>query len=251
MSEVESSDAVSTLDPSEDFQQEPLEVEASKETPWTHAHERLIQKWGEHASVYRLLHARSHERYRKFSTVTAIPCIVISTIVGTLSIGSQSLFREDQQTEAAVAVGILSLISSVMGTLSSYLKFAERSEGHKNSEVQYSKLSRHIASELAMARDQRTAVQTFLKMCRRETDALLETSPLIDLSIINEYKQSVGKKIMDKVSHPELVIGPQSIRVYSAEEEEDDLSRAPSTNPTATPTPAPATPLAMPNLSQV
>ena len=227
---------MSTGIPEQDFQEGALEQSTEKETPWTGAHERLVKNWGEHASVYRLLHARSHERYRKFSIITAIPCIVISTLVGTMSIGSQSLFREDQQTEAAVAVGILSLISSVLGTLSSYLKFAERSEGHKNSEVQYSKLSRHIASELAMARDQRTPVQTFLKMCRRDTDALLETSPLIDQSIITKYKQSVGKKIMDKVSHPELVIGPQSIRVYSEEEEDRPPSTAPSSaDPPATP----------------
>lgn len=235
-----SDDSVSTGIPEQDFQEGELEQSTEKETPWTGAHERLVKNWGEHASVYRLLHARSHERYRKFSTATAVPIIVLSTVVGTLSIGSQSLFKEDHQTEAGVAVGILSLISSVLGTLSSYLKFAERSEGHKNAEVQYSKLSRHIAAELAMARDQRTSVQAFLKMCRRDTDALLETSPLIDQSIILEYKRSVGKRIMEKVSHPELIIGPQSIRVYC--EEEDD--RAPSTAPSSADPPAtPSLPL--------
>ena len=250
-------DSQSTCDPHEDFK--PSELEKTTETedvPWSTAHEVLLKRWGEHAAVYRLLHSRSHEKYKKYSTFTQIPIIVLSTVVGTLSIGSQSLFPPDKLTEANVAVGILSLISSVLGTLSSYLRLAERSEGHRQSEIQYSKLSRHIAAELAMSRENRLPCRSFLKTCRRDFDQLLESAPLIDSGILMQYKRSVGKKALTEVHQPELVVGPRPIEVYVQSVEDRDPNDR-SGRASAAESPVPPDPesrpviLPLPNLSVV
>lgn len=54
--------------------------------------EELIASEAEKALVLRWLHDRAEKRYSHFNTYIAIPVICISTLAGTASIGSQSLF---------------------------------------------------------------------------------------------------------------------------------------------------------------
>ena len=67
-------------------------------------------------------------------------------------------------------------------------------EGHRVSEVSWSKFSREISVELALEPDMRKPAFDFLTVCRAEFDRLIEQSPTIDDSIIAQYNAKFMKK---------------------------------------------------------
>jgi hypothetical protein len=100
-----------------------------------------------------------------------------------------------------------------MGTLLAFLKYAEIYEGHRISALAWSKLSRTIEIELALHDKKRKPCKEFLKVMRSEYDNLLESSPNIDLDII----QMFNKKFKDSypnVRKPVICNGLREIKPF-------------------------------------
>ena len=72
------------------------------------------------------------------------------------------------------------IIDLVVGTLMSFLKYAEVYEAHRIAAVAWSSLGRNIEIELALKEERRKNCRDFLKVSRAEYDRLLESSPGID-----------------------------------------------------------------------
>ena len=86
-------------------------------------------------------------------------------------------------------------------------------EGHRISAVAWSKLGRAIEIELSLHDQKRKNCRDFLKVCRAEYDNLLESSPNIDLDIINMF----NKKFEDKypnVRKPIICNGLKEIKPF-------------------------------------
>ena len=113
-----------------------------------------------------------------------------------------------------------------MGTLLAFLKYAEIYEGHRISALAWSKLSRNIEIELALHDAKRKPCKEFLKVMRSEYDNLLESSPNIDLDIINMF----NKKFKDdypNVRKPVICNGLREIKPFYAEEVKSKPEPAP------------------------
>jgi hypothetical protein len=181
---------------------------------WHSQLERVISDEGERCLCFSWLHGKSQKLFSKLNTMITLPVIVMSTIAGSASIGSQSLFTDS--TIAGLSIGLVSLSVGVLNTVSSYFGWAKRSEAHRIAGITYEKVYRFILIELAMPRSERMAARDMLKVVRDQCDRLQETSPQIPDQIIAEFKHKFGESTPD-VKKPEITNGLDPIFIYSPE----------------------------------
>lgn len=181
--------------------------------------ENLIAAEAEKSLVLRWLHDQSEKRYAQYNTYIAIPVIVISTLAGTASIGQTTLFGKSES--APIAIGMLSLVVSVLNVISNFFGWAKRSEGHRISGINYGKLHRWIAIELALPRDQRVPAKHFLKEIRSQVDRLNETSPPIPQAVVDKFQKNMRNNLKNNISVPEICNDIQNVEIYRGTNRDD------------------------------
>jgi len=185
--------------------------EAIEGIRWNSQIERIIAEEGERALCYSWLHSKSEKLYSSYNNYITLPTIVLSTIAGTASIGSQTLFNNP--SASSIGVGAISLAVGILNTISTHFSWAKRSESHRISALNYSKIHRFIVIELSLPRDERMVAHDMLKVVREQLDRLQETSKQIPDNIITEFKNKFGSTTPD-VSKPEITNGLDAIEVY-------------------------------------
>jgi hypothetical protein len=185
----------------------------TKNVSWSDDLELYFKQTGERANALSVIHKRAEALYSYRRTYIDMPVIIISSLVGFLSVGSTSMFA-GQEMESSVALGILSLFVSVLNTTGSYFGWAKRTEGHRISAIQYGKLFRFLSIELSLPREERLSPHDLLKMTKENYDRLQEISPLVPPELIKEFTNKF-KKYEDKIALPDELNGLSSIRVHT------------------------------------
>ena len=97
------------------------------------------------------------------------------------------------------------------------------------------KLSRNIEIELSLHEKKRKPCRDFLKVCRAEYDNLMESSPSIDLDVIQLFNKKFENKYPN-IRKPIIVNGLREIKPYNSGLVEDkyeimDNNREPQPEP--------------------
>jgi len=179
---------------------------------WNSQIEGILSQEGERSLCYSWLHAKSENFYSKLNTYLSLPVIMLSTIAGAGSIGTQSLFNGS--TTANIVIGCISLSVATLNTIGSYFSWSKRSESHRIAATTYKKIYRFILIELALPRHERIIAKDMLKIVREQCDRLQETSPQIPDGVISEFKIKFSDSTPD-VAKPEITNGLHAIMVYS------------------------------------
>ena len=187
--------------------------EESGDVNWNSQLERIISDEGERCLCYSWLHARAEKRFSSLNNYISIPVIVMSTVAGSASIGSQSLFNGSPA--GSICIGLISLSVGVMNTVSSFFSWAKRTESHRIAAITYQKVYRFILIELALPRKERMAARDMLKIVRDQCDRLQEMSPQIPDSVIQEFKDKFGTTTPD-LKKPEITNGLDPILIYNS-----------------------------------
>jgi hypothetical protein len=185
-------------------------MEQTEEIHWNQQLEEILTQEGERALCYSWLHNKSQAMVSKYDTNIALPVIVLSTLAGTGSIASQSLFGDSQA--AGLVIGLISISVGIMNTVSNYFGFAKRSESHKISSMTYAKIHKFIVIELSLPRKERMKAKDMLKIIREQLERLAETSPQIPEAIIAVFNEKFHDQ--KNVSKPEITNGLDPIHVY-------------------------------------
>lgn len=191
---------------------------------WSDEIEELLSEWAEIGLCYSWLHSYSERKYKKKYHNISIPIIVISTLTGTANFGMDSYIPEKSKSTATAIVGGFNIACGILGTLLSFLKYAEIYENHRISCVSWSKFARNIQIELALKDSKRKNCRDFLKVSRAEYDRLLESSPNIDRDIINVFNKKFGADY-PKVRKPIICNGLKEVIIYKSDDEEEDVSK--------------------------
>ena len=188
---------------------------------WSDEIEELLSEWGEVSMCYAYLHNYSTRKYKKKYQHLQIPIIVLSTLTGVGNFAVDSYIPKDYQHGFTAVVGGFNIFCGILGTLGSFLKYAETFEGHRISALAWSKLGRAIEIELSLQDVKRKPCRDFLKVCRAEYDNLLETAPNIDLDIITMFNKKFENKYPN-VRKPIICNGLKEIKPYKQDKVEDD-----------------------------
>ena len=160
-----------------------------KKIHWSEENETILVEWCDIAQCYKWLYTRSHTKFASMHAWFTIPTIIFSTVSGTASFAQASLPQE-YQNYATLAIGSINIFIGIFATVQQYLKISELNESHRVSAISWDKFARNIRIELAKTPDERSDAGSFIKICRQEFDRLMETSPAIPDSIVNEF---IGK----------------------------------------------------------
>jgi len=199
-----------------------LDLKTPREIPddieeWSEEIEDLLSEWGEVALCYQYLHSFSQRKYKKKYHHFQIPIIILSTLTGTANFATESYVPNDFKQGFSAGVGSLNLLCGILGTLLSFLRYSEVYEGHRISALAWSKLSRNIEIELSLDNKKRKPCRDFLKVMRSEYDNLMESSPTIDLDVIQMFNKKFENKYQT-IRKPVIVNGLREIKPYKKEE---------------------------------
>lgn len=186
---------------------------------WSEEIEELLSEWGEISMCYAYLHNYSTRKYKKKYQHLQIPIIVLSTLTGVGNFAVDSYVPKDYQHGFTAVVGGFNIFCGILGTLGSFLKYAETYESHRISALSWSKLGRAIEIELSLHYKKRKPCRDFLKVCRAEYDNLLESSPNIDLDIITMFNKKFNDDYPD-VRKPIICNGLKAIKIFKHEKPE-------------------------------
>lgn len=179
---------------------------------WSTPLEELVASEGEKARGLAWLNQRAETYYAHRANAIAIPVIILSTLAGTASVGSTSLFGSETQI-SSIVIGLVSIGVGILNTISSYFSWARKAEAHRIAFLQYSKLFSIIRIEMSLPRSERQEPESLLKQIRDSMERLAETTPSPPPSILAEFNNHF--KDEDKsISRPTEVNGLQKISIY-------------------------------------
>jgi len=204
--------------------QTPRNINEVQLEKWSDEIEELLKEWSEVGLCYTWLHSYSERKYKKKYHNMSIPIIVLSTLTGTANFAMDSFVAEGSKQFASAVVGGFNIFAGILGTLMSFLKYAEIYENHRISCVSWSKFARSIQIELALKDSKRKNCRDFLKVSRAEYDRLLESSPNIDRDIIGIFNKKFNSKYPN-VSRPLVCNGLKEVIIYKSDDEEDLLRK--------------------------
>jgi len=177
---------------------------------WTERLEEFFASSAEKAHCLAVLHKQAEALYSGRKTFIDLPVIVGSAVIGFLNAGSTSMFQDPKI--ASIALGVGSLVVSVLQTINAYFSWAKRAEGHRIGAIQYSRLYRFLSIEMSLPRDERLDPSALLKQTKDTYDRLQEISPLLPPGILREFRKAYDKET--DISKPEEANGLEKVIVY-------------------------------------
>lgn len=182
---------------------------------WSEPLETLIAQEGEKCRGLAWIHQRAEGYYSKRNNFIAIPVIVLSTLSGTASVGSSSLFQGETHI-SSIVIGLVSIGVGILNTISSYFSFSRKAEAHRIAYLSYSKLFQLVSVEMSLPRSEREEPESLLKKIRDTMERLAETTPTPPDCILTEFNKRF--KDEDKsIARPTETNGLHKIRVYMKE----------------------------------
>ena len=186
-----------------------------RDLTWSSALESLIAQEGEKCRGLSWINQRCEIFYSKRNNWIAIPVIVLSTLAGTASVGSSSLFSGDTQI-SSIAIGLVSIGVGILNTISSYFAFSRKSEAHRIAYLSYNKLFQIISVEMSLPRSEREDPESLLKKIRDTMERLAETTPTAPDAILSDF--NLKFKDEDKsIARPTETNGLHKIKIYMKE----------------------------------
>jgi hypothetical protein len=155
---------------------------------WSDALELLVAQEGERCRGYAYINQKAEAYFALRANWMAIPVIILSTLAGTASVGSSSLFDGETKT-ASIAIGLVNILCGILQTISSYYSFARKSESHRIAYLQYSKLFSIVRLEMSLPRSERQEAEMLLKQVRDGMERLAETTPSPPQIILEEFNK--------------------------------------------------------------
>lgn len=194
-------------------------MEATTQTrpiTWNNTLERYFKEVGEKANCLSWCHKRAEEHFSAKTVIIDLPCIIIGSVNGFISVGAKQIFPGDEM--ASLYIGVVALFVSLLNTISSYFSWGRRAEAHKMSSLNYAKLYRFLSVEMSLPREERMMCPDLLKYTKAEYDRLSEISPLLPPSVIDTFKSRFGK--LSGISFPEEANGLHAVAIYKPTTEE-------------------------------
>ena len=181
---------------------------------WSSQLEDIIAKEGERCSGLAWLHTKAEIETSTYNTYVQVPVIILSTLCGTASVGSSTLFGGSTSV-SGIVIGLVSIGVGILNTLGGFFAFAKRSESHRIAHLNYSKLATKIAIELSLPRQERMKTEILLTYLRETMERLAETTPNCPLNIIKEFNEKYKNE--KEIALPVEVNGIHKIEIYREE----------------------------------
>jgi len=181
---------------------------ATAEPHWTEPLELIVRKSAEHALALSWAHEASQRWCASWNTRLMFPSIILSSLIGVGSVGSSQILPFDG---ASTAVGIASITVGILQTIQNYFAFAKRSESHRITSLQYSKLHAFLSLQLSLPRKERKKASEVIDTVRDLQDKLSDVAPLIPMAVKAVFHKRFGA--LEDYSIPFILNGLERVNI--------------------------------------
>ncbi len=199
---------------------------------WHESHERVLVELSEESQISSYMHKLAHEYYSRKNIQYQLPIIILSVVSGSANFISSSF--PDQQAYIVLGVGGISIMTSIISSISQFLKLGEYAEGHRIAYNAWEKFYARINIQLKMKRENRENANEFLIQAQAEYLRLKEMSPDVPGNISREVS-SKNKDTLVNMHAPVLISGFRPVKPFI--DEEYDITDDGSSSSEAPPSP--------------
>jgi hypothetical protein len=189
-----------------------MSEEEKRDIHWSEQLEVLIAQEAEKCRGLAWIHQRAEAIATTRANFIAIPVIILSTLCGTASMSSSTLFGAENQQISNTTIGLVSIAVGILNTINSYFAFSRKAEGSHIAYLQYSKLFSWISVELSLPRAERMIPSQMLEQLRSAMERLAETTPTPPTSVIDEFNKQF--KNYSDISKPIETNGLTKVKIY-------------------------------------
>lgn len=186
--------------------------QVSVHVEWSTQVEDILAAEGEKCRGLSWIHTRCETEMQAYNTWIQVPVIILSTLAGTASVGSATLFA-GQTTVSSIAIGLVSISVGILNTLGGFFNYAKRAESHRIAHLHFSKISTKIAIELSLPRMERISAESLLNYVRESMERLAETTPLAPTKILEAFNKEF-KNLKEDIAMPPETNGLHKIKIY-------------------------------------
>ena len=130
---------------------------------WSNEIEEILKTLSEKAQVWRLLHMKNHDIFKRKYYCLIIPVTILSSITGAANLALGSV-ASGNDTIINLIIGALGIIISVISTLNNIFSFQKRKDEHFRAAKDWYRIQRMIDIELSLQKSKRNDVSLFFHL---------------------------------------------------------------------------------------
>jgi len=189
----------------------------SRHVNWDESIENILSEIGDESQINAFMHKKAQIYYTNQNIKYQLPIIVLSALSGTGNFISANF--PDYSSIIILAVGGVSIFTSIISSVAQFLKVSQLSESHRISYLSWEKFHSSIKFQLGKKRINRDDLKDYISLVVPEYQRLKEISADIPKHICEHVKRN--KKNLSKMQIPYMLNGFHPVVPYKEEEEED------------------------------
>jgi len=193
-------------------------IATNKNVEWDESIENILSEIGDESQINAYMHKKAQAYYTVQNIKYQLPIIVLSALSGTGNFISANF--PAYASIIVLAVGGVSIFTSIISSVAQFLKVSQLSESHRMSYLSWEKFHSTIKFQLNKKRANRDDLKDFISLVVPEYQRLKEISADIPKHICDQVKNN--KKNLSKMQIPYMLNGFHPVLVYKEEEAEDD-----------------------------
>ena len=146
----------------------------------TDIQQKTLEKWRTDFKVILRGHYDAAVACGRLNRILGIPVVILSAVVGTSIFSALALKPDDIDK---ILVGFVSIITSVLAALQTFLGFSERAEKHRVAGAKFAAMYKEVDQMIACPPATDELFEKELTSLRTRWDALAENSPTIPRAI--------------------------------------------------------------------
>jgi hypothetical protein len=170
---------------------------------WSDEVEDILRTLSEKAQIWRLLHMKNHDIFKRKYYWLIIPVTILSSITGAANLALGSV-ASGNETSINLVIGALGIVISVISTLNNIFSFQRRKDEHYRSSKDWYRVQRMIDVELSLQRNKRNNVSVFFHLVLQEVERIHEFHPNIRDDVIKKFMKSYKNKKLT-IDVPEIL----------------------------------------------
>ena len=192
-------------------------IETNKCVEWDDSIESVLSELGDEAQINAYLHKMANVYFTNKNIKFQLPIIILSALSGTGNFVSNNF--PDYQQIIILAIGGISIFTSIISSVAQFLKVSQLSENHRISYLAWEKFYSTIKFQIRQRRESRDNLRDFISIVIPEYQRLKEISADIPKHICENVKKR--KKNLNKMQVPYLINGFHPVIPYKEEIDDD------------------------------
>lgn len=138
-------------------------------------------------------HCQESVRSERKNNQLGIPVVILTAMVGTSVFAT---LQNQPHISVQIIIGLISLLATVLASLQTFLRYAEKSTEHREAALKFERLQNELEQLLAYPIEDDRSLDEKLTNLREEYHELAATFPNVPEHIWNAAVESVEQKMM-------------------------------------------------------